>query len=156
MAQPTVYPIPSCTECGLASAGRCPTCRRSLCMDHFGVEDHQPCAKRLAQRAADYVCYVCGVPVRPQQWSTAVFAHYTDSYRCRGCHRHICDAQHTRFSDENVEIVRDGLQGHRYHITRRYCAICAPLRHIGGLIGASWWAAGLSTASAIAFFVLHR
>lgn len=156
MPQPTIYsPAPSCAECGLESAGRCPTCHRSLCVDHFGLPDHQPCAQRLAEHGAEYVCYVCGVPVQPQQWSTAVFAHYIDSCMCTGCHRYVCDEQHTRLKTEGVELVRDGLRSSRYHTTRRYCAICAPLRGIGGLRGASWWATAVCAAGAAAFFLLH-
>lgn len=155
MAQINVYPVASCTECGLASAGRCPTCHCSLCMDHFGLEDHQPCATRLVQHAADYACYVCGSPVVPQQWSTAVFAHYIDSYRCAGCLRFICDNQHTRVRDESVEIARDGLRSHRYHITVRYCDACAPLQRIGGLRGVARVAVVLLGIAALAFFVLQ-
>lgn len=155
MAQINVFPVASCTECGLASAGRCPTCHCSLCMDHFGLEDHQPCATRLVQHAADYACYVCGSPVVPQQWSTAVFAHYIDSYRCAGCLRYICDNQHTRLRDESVEIARDGLRSHRYHITLRYCDVCAPLQRLGGLRGVARVAVVLLGVAAIAFFVLQ-
>ena len=157
MPQPTVYsPAPSCAECGLEAAGRCPTCHRSLCVDHFGLPDHRPCADRLAAHGAEYVCYVCGIQVRPQQWSTAVFAHYIDSCACAGCHRYICEDQHTRRKLENVELVRDGLRSSRYHRTRRYCALCSPLRGVGGLIGASRWATGMCAAGLTAFFLLHR
>lgn len=155
MAQTNVYPVASCVECGLASAGRCPTCHHSLCMDHFGLEDHQPCATRLIQHAADYACYVCGSPVIPQQWSTAVFAHYIDSYTCAGCRRYICENQHTRIRDESVEIARDGLRSHRYHITQRYCDVCAPLQRLGGLRGASRVAVVLLGIIVIALIVLQ-
>jgi len=144
MPQPTVYPIPTCVECGLASAGRCPTCHRHLCMDHFGLEDHQPCAERGRKRAATTVCYVCGVPVQPQQWSATLFAHYIDSSRCQGCRRYICDEQHTALRYEAVEL------------TRRYCGMCAPLRAVGGLIGAGWVGAGVVIVGAIAAFVVLR
>jgi hypothetical protein len=153
--QTSVFPVASCTECGLASAGRCPTCHRSLCMDHFGLEDHQPCATHISEHAADYVCYVCGAPVVPQQWSTAVFAHYIDSYTCAGCNRYICDTQHTRLRDESVEIARDGLRSHRYHVTLRYCDVCAPLQWVGGLRGASRAAVILLGAGIVAFLVFH-
>lgn len=154
MGQPNVYPVASCVECGLASAGRCPTCHHSLCMDHFGLEDHQPCATRLIKHAADYVCYVCGAPVVPQQWSTAVFAHYIDSYTCVGCRRHICDNHHTRLRDESVEIARDGLRSHRYHVTQRYCDVCAPLQGVGGLRGAARAAVVVLGAIVIAVIAL--
>ncbi len=157
MPQPTIYsPAPSCAECGLESAGRCPTCHHSLCIDHFDLPDHQPCAQRLAAHGAEYVCYVCGVQVQPQQWSTAVFAHYIDSCTCAGCHRYICEDQHTRRKSESVELVRDGLRSSRYHTTRRYCALCSPLRGIGGLLGASRLATGACVAGLTAFFLLHR
>jgi len=156
MPLPTVYPIPTCVECGLASAGRCPTCHRHLCMDHFGLEDHQPCAERGRQRAATTVCYVCGAPVQPQQWSATLFAHYIDSSRCQGCRRYICDEQHTALRYEVVELMMDGVRSHRYHVTRRYCGMCAPLRAVGGLIGAGLVGAGVVIVSTIAaFVVLH-
>lgn len=138
MSQPIVYPIPSCSECGIQSAGRCPTCHHSLCLDHFPLDEHQPCATRLIEHKQDYVCYVCGAPVHPQQWSTAVFAHYIDYQTCAGCKRYICDELHTRVRDEDVRIERDGLRSHRYHYTRRYCDACAPARRFGGLVGAGW------------------
>lgn len=155
--QPSIYsPAPSCTECGLEAAGRCPTCHRSLCVDHFGLPDHQPCAKRIEAHGGEYVCYVCGAQVQPQQWSTAVFAHYIDSCMCAGCHRYICDERHTRRKTENVQLVRDGLRSSRYHTTRRYCALCSPMRGLGGLLGASRLLAGIGAAGLAAFFLLHR
>jgi len=36
------------------------------------------------------------------------------------------------------------MRSQRYHVTRRYCSICAPLRHIGGLPGAVRWLVGVS------------
>ncbi|MEO7000789.1 MAG: hypothetical protein ABI068_03215 [Ktedonobacterales bacterium] len=155
MAQFNLYPVPSCTECGLQSSGRCPTCHRHLCMDHFPVEEHHPCATRLAEHASEYVCYICGAPVRPHQWSTASFAHYIDSQKCTGCHRFICDTQHTRFSKEDVRIARDGMQSHRYHLTQRYCPTCARLRLFGGLIGAAWLLACIIGVVVIAFLVFQ-
>lgn len=146
MAQSSIYPIPSCAECGIQSAGKCPTCHQSLCMDHFPLTAHQPCATRAAQRADEATCYVCGAPVEPKQWSTAVFAHYIDSHACAGCHRFVCDGQHTTFQREEVNLRRDGVRSHRYHFTRRFCPVCARLRLFGGLIGASWWLAGTVAA----------
>ncbi|MGH2515174.1 MAG: hypothetical protein ACRDHP_05915 [Ktedonobacterales bacterium] len=156
MAQPVVYPAPTCTECGLESSGRCPTCHHSLCLDHFGFDDHQPCANYHAEHADDYRCYVCGAPVRPQQWSTAVFAHYIDSSRCAGCHRYVCDTEHTRYRTESVYLARDGLRSHRYHTMRRYCSLCSPLRRLGGLLGASRVLVAFGVVAATAFIVLHR
>ena len=156
MSHPSIYPVPSCAECGLESAGRCPDCGRSLCIDHFGLEDHLPCARRLADRAGTTLCYVCGVPLHPQQWSTSVFAHYIDSCTCAGCHRFICDEQHTRMREERVQLIRDGVRSHRYYVTRRYCGLCYPLRFAGGLIGAGWTASLLSIAGLVAFVVLRH
>jgi hypothetical protein len=109
----------------------------------------------LAAEAADRRCYICAAPVTPQQWSTAVFAHYVDGWRCVGCGRFIC-AQHTRVRDEVVRIAREGLRSNRYHTTARYCELCAPVRRAGGLVGATWWVVGLASAGAAAFFLFHR
>ncbi len=156
MSQLRTFPVASCTECGLEAGGRCPTCRRRLCVDHFGLSEHAPCAQRHAERPDEHLCYVCGVPVHPQQWSTSIFAHYTDASMCHGCRRYICDEQHTRLRDETVEIVRDGLRSHRYHVTRRYCGLCAPLRRVGGLRGASWWVVGLGALGVAAAFIVQH
>jgi hypothetical protein len=150
------YPARSCNECELQAAGRCPTCRRALCMDHFPLEEHQPCAARLVEEAARRICYVCGTPVVPQQWSTAVFAHYIDSQKCAGCGRYVCAERHTKRRDEVVQLARDGLRSNRYHMTVRYCDICAPVRRFGGLVGVTWWVVGLALAGAAAFFLFVR
>src|SRR5258708_35205100 len=50
----------------------------------------------------------------------------------------------------------DGVRSHRYHVTRRYCGMCAPLRAVGGLIGAGWVGAGVVIVGAIAAFVVLR
>ncbi|HZC05596.1 MAG TPA: hypothetical protein VE338_08140 [Ktedonobacterales bacterium] len=142
MVQADIYPIPSCAECGIQSSGKCPSCHRSLCLDHFPLDAHQPCATRASQRAEQMNCYICGDPVKPQQWSTAVFAHYIDGHICAGCHRYVCDAKHAAHQQEDVVIRRDGVRSHRYHMTRRYCPTCSRLRVFGGLIGAGWWLAG--------------
>jgi len=155
MAQLNIRPVPSCTECGLESAGRCPTCHHFLCMDHFGLTEHQPCAARLAAHADDYICYVCAQPVRPQQWSTTVFSHYVDTGKCEGCDRYICDLHHTYLRDEGVEIVRDGLRSQRYHVTRRYCGLCSPVRHLGGIVGTTRWVALLAVLAMLVYFVLQ-
>lgn len=142
MATANIYAIPSCAECGIQSAGVCPTCHHSFCVDHFPLEAHQPCATRIAQRAMKMRCYVCGDPVKEQQWSTAVFAHYIDAHTCEGCHRYICESTHTATMLEDVAIKRDGVRSHRYHQIKRYCPVCSPLRPFGGLIGAGWWLTG--------------
>ncbi len=160
MAYLAAYPIPTCKECGLQSAGRCPSCNRSLCIDHFPREEHHPCRTRLARHARDRLCYVCGTPVAPQQWSSAVFAHYIDEHRCAGCHRFVCDDLHTRTRVEDVKIVRDGLRSHRYHLTKRYCGLCAPFRRVGGILGATWLLVGISGVSAASLLtyveIFHR
>lgn len=155
----SAVPVPSCRECGLQSAGRCPTCHRELCVDHFPSEEHEPCATRLRKHAEEYVCYVCGAPAIPRQWSSEVFAHYIDLSRCAGCDRPICDERHTRQIDEDLIISRDDLRSHRYHITRRYCDLCAPLRPLGGLIGATRWLVGVGgtlIAGALIYLELIR
>jgi hypothetical protein len=155
MATPSIYSADSCYECELQAAGRCPTCRHGLCMDHFPLEAHEPCATQLATEEPQRVCYVCGVSVGPRQWSTTTFTHYIDSQKCAGCGRYICDARHTRLRTETVKVAREGLRNNRYHVTVRYCDICAPIRGLGGLVGATWWLVGLTTAGAAAFFLFH-
>jgi hypothetical protein len=127
--------VPSCRECGIQSVARCPACHRALCLDHFPRDEHQPCAAHLRDEVMRYSCYVCGAPSLPRQWSTASFAHYIDPHICAGCHRYICDEHHTRLRVEKVELAHDGMRSQRYHITRRYCGVCAPFRHLGGLPG---------------------
>jgi hypothetical protein len=156
MVQSRKYPIPSCAECGIESAGRCPTCHRTLCMDHFGCEDHQPCSTNLTTHPEDCVCYVCGVPVRPQQWSTTNFSHYIDVGKCRGCGRYICDNLHTRVRSERVELVNDSLRSQRYHRVDRYCDACAPLRGVGGVVGVGRLAAALTVAATVTFFIIQH
>ena len=153
MAQLDVYPIPSCAECGIQSAGKCPTCHHSLCVDHFPLTAHEPCATRLAASETSRKCYICGEPARPQQWSSAVYAHYIDAHACAGCHRAICDDAHTVFRQEDIIVRRDGVRSHRYHTTKRYCPVCSRLRVFGGLIGAGWWLAGSIVVVAIAVIV---
>jgi hypothetical protein len=156
MTMSGVHATGSCSECELEASGRCPTCRHGLCVDHFPLEEHEPCASKLAASAPERFCYVCGAPVAPRQWSVDSFAHYIDLGKCAGCDRYVCDARHTRLRTESVRVVRDGLRGHRYHTTRRYCGICAPAHRLGGLLGVTWWTAGLASAVAAAFFQLHR
>src|SRR5580765_6702532 len=139
--------VPSCRECGIQSVARCPSCRRALCLDHFPRDEHQPCAARLRDEAIRYSCYICGAPSLPQQWSSTSFAHYIDPHTCAGCGRYICDEHHTRLRIEGVELAHNGLRSQRYHVTRRYCGICAPLRHVGGLRGAVFWLVGMCAAA---------
>ncbi len=155
MSQASVYPIPSCAECGIESAGRCPTCRRNLCVDHFGCAEHQPCATNLLTRYNERICYICGVPVRPDQWSTSSFSHYVDDGKCTGCRRYICDSLHTRFRTERVDLVKDSMRSQRYHVQERYCDVCAPVRNIGGIVGAGRLAAILVVIVALAFFIVR-
>jgi len=136
--------VPSCRECGIQSVARCPSCRRPLCLDHFPRDEHEPCATHLRDAAARFTCYICGAPAVPQQWSSTSFAHYIDPHNCAGCGRYICDERHTRIRIEGVELAHDGMRSQRYHVTRRYCGICAPFRHIGGLPGAVRWLVGIS------------
>lgn len=141
--------IPSCTECGLEAGGRCPTCHRYLCMDHFGYEEHHPCRERVAAAAKNAVCYVCGEPAPPRQWSTQLFAHYIDAGKCAGCGRPTCDT-HTRVREERVEIHQDALRSHRYYTTRRYCDRCARWRFLGGVRGAIRLGVGVALVAAVA------
>ncbi len=150
----SLYPSPSCHECSLEAGGRCPSCHNLLCIEHFPRHNHKPCATNLATHHEDYVCYVCGDSIVPEQWSSALFAHYIDTHSCLGCNRYICD-KHTRRRDEQVQITQDGLRGHRYHITARSCELCAPLYRLGGLVGVSWWAAGLVTVVFTGWFLFH-
>lgn len=147
------YPIPSCAECGIQSAGRCPDCHRPLCVDHFPLDAHEPCSSRLAKNELKRACYLCGEPARPQQWSSEVYAHYVDSHTCAGCHRPICADAHTAFQTEDVIVRRDGVRSHRYHVTRRYCPTCSRLRRFGGLIGVGWWLTGAVALIAIGIIV---
>ena len=150
----SLYPTQSCHECAEEAAGRCPACHHPLCIDHFSRHAHRPCATHLAEHQDEYACYVCGTALVPEQFSSAVFAHYIDNHTCGGCGRFVCDA-HTRRLDEQVKIVQDGLRGHRYHMTMRSCVLCAPLYRFGGLIGTTWWVAGLTTVIATGWFLLH-
>jgi hypothetical protein len=149
-----LHVIPSCAECGLESGGRCPTCRRYLCIDHFAYEVHHPCRERMSASSKRFACYACGALSRPRQWSTALFAHYVDSGKCAGCGRYVCDERHTRLREERVEIVAESLRSHRYYVTRRYCDTCARLRRIGGLRGAARLGGILALAATVAGIVL--
>src|SRR5215472_6598387 len=80
-----------CHECKEEALGRCPDCHRGFCQDHFPKQQHSPCAERQMKLAQTQVCYVCGTPVYPDQWSLSRTSHLIDQYRCQGCGRHICD-----------------------------------------------------------------
>jgi hypothetical protein len=108
----------------------------------------------MAQHRDEYACYVCGAEVAPEQWSTAIFAHHIDDHKCTGCNRYICE-EHTRRHDDQVRIAQDGVRSHRYHATIRSCALCAPLRPAGGLLGAGWWLAGVTTLALTGWFLFH-
>lgn len=153
MSQFGVYPIPSCAECGIQSAGSCPNCHRALCVDHFTLDGHEPCATRIASKQIARTCYICGAPARPQQWSSEIYAHYVDPHTCMGCHRAVCDEAHTAVLEETVFVRRDGVRGHRYHMMKRYCPVCSRLRLLGGLIGAGWWLTGAIAALALIVIV---
>ncbi|HEX6540202.1 MAG TPA: hypothetical protein VF040_00480 [Ktedonobacterales bacterium] len=149
--------VPSCRECGIQSVSRCPACHRTLCLDHFPRAEHEPCATQLREEAFRFTCYICGAPALPKQWSSASFAHYIDRHTCNGCGRYICDEHHTRLLIEGVELVHDAMRSQRYHVTRRYCRLCAPFRHVGGLPGAMGWLVGvcaIGVAGALAYIEL--
>ena len=144
-----------CRECNEEALGRCPDCHRGLCQEHFPKQQHSPCAEKQMKMAQTQVCYVCGTPVYPDQWSMSRTSHFIDQYRCQGCGRHICDELHTQRKTENVSIVREGLRGHRYQYTVRYCDLCSPLYRIGGLKGLLRGAVVAGTVVAGVFFYLH-
>jgi hypothetical protein len=149
-----IFPSQSCHECEAEAAGRCLQCQQMLCVEHYPRHAHQPCMRRLALHQADYACYVCGKPVVPEQWSTAIFAHYVDEHMCSGCNRYVCE-EHTARRDDHVKIVQDGLRSHRYHLTLRTCQLCAPVRMVGGLIGVAWWAGGLAAVALMGWYLFH-
>lgn len=153
MARLNVYPIPSCAECGIQSAGKCPTCHNSFCVDHFPLDAHEPCAARLAASEVKRACYICGEPALPQQWSSEIYAHYVDSHACAGCHRPVCEEAHTAYKTEDIVVRRDGVRSHRYHMTKRFCPVCSHLRVFGGLIGAGWWLTGVIAVIVIVIIV---
>jgi hypothetical protein len=124
-----------CHECDQEALGRCPDCHKGFCQDHFPKQQHSPCAERQMHLALTQVCYVCGTQVYPDQWSLSRTSHYIDNYTCQGCGRYICDEQHTQRKSEHVTVVRDGMRGHRYQYITRYCDVCSPFHHLGGLKG---------------------
>ncbi|HEX6483615.1 MAG TPA: hypothetical protein VF043_32625 [Ktedonobacteraceae bacterium] len=144
-----------CHECNEEALGRCPDCHRGFCQDHFPKQQHSPCAEKQMQLAQTQVCYVCGTPVYPDQWSLSRTSHIIDHYRCRGCGRHICDELHTQKKTEDVSVIREGLRGHRYQYTKRYCDMCSPLSRFGGIKGLTSWIVVAGTVVGAVFFYLH-
>lgn len=144
-----------CRECNEEALGRCPDCHRGLCQEHFPKQQHSPCAEKQMKMAQTQACYVCGTPVYPDQWSHSRTSHFIDQYRCQGCRRYICDELHTQRKTEDVSIVREGLRGHRYQYTIRYCQLCSPFYRIGGLKGLMRILVVAGTVVAGVFFYLH-
>ena len=105
--------------------------------------------------AQTQVCYVCGIQVYPDQWSLSKTSHVVDLSRCGGCGRYVCDDLHTKRKAEEVSIVREGLRGHRYQYTLRYCDLCAPLYRLGGLKGLAGILATVGTVAGAAFYYFH-
>jgi len=156
LRQRTINAARRCHECNDEALGRCPDCHHSFCQDHFPKQQHSPCAERQMKMAQTQVCYVCSAQTYPDQWSTSRTSHFIDQYRCKGCGRHVCDELHTQRKIDDVFIVREGLRGHRYQYTTRYCDLCAPVYRIGGIRGLALWIATLGTAVATVFFYLHH
>jgi hypothetical protein len=145
-----------CHECNEEALGRCPDCRHSFCQDHFSKQQHSPCAEKQMKLMQTQVCYVCGTQVYPDQWSTSRTSHFVDQCSCKGCGRHICDELHTQRKVDDVFVMREGLRGHRYQYTIRYCDLCAPVYRLGGIKGIARWLVVVGTIAASAYFYLHR
>jgi hypothetical protein len=144
-----------CHECNEDALGRCPDCRHGLCQTHFPKQQHAPCAEKQMKMAQTQVCYVCGTPVYPDQWSVSKTSHYVDQFVCKGCGRYICDELHTQRKGEEVVVVREGMRGHRYQYITRYCDLCAPLASMGGIKGITRILVVVGTIAAAIFFFLH-
>ena len=151
----STQPTRSCHECSEEALGRCPVCHKGLCMDHFPRMLHSPCAQKYMKQVQTHVCYVCGTQVYPDQWSLARTSHRIDNFSCNGCGRYICDEQHTKLKKEQVSVIREGLRGHRYQVTSRYCELCAPLSRIGGIKGLARLIVLVGTVVAGILFYLH-
>jgi hypothetical protein len=145
-----------CHECNEEALGRCPDCHNSFCQEHFSKQQHSPCAEKQMKMAQMQVCYVCGVQVYPDQWSLSKTAHFVDQFTCRGCGRYICDELHTHRKTDEVVIVREGLRGHRYQYTTRYCDLCSPLHSVGGIRGLTGMLVVAATIIATVLFYLHH
>ncbi len=144
-----------CHECNDEALGHCPGCHQGFCQDHFPKHQHSPCAEKQMRLAQTQVCYICGAQVYPDQWSLSRTSHFIDEFRCQGCGRHICDDLHTRRKAEQVNVVREGLRGHRYQVTTRYCNLCAPLYRIGGIKGLARWVVVAGTVGGAILFYVH-
>jgi hypothetical protein len=105
--------------------------------------------------ALTQVCYVCGTQVYPDQWSLSRTSHYIDNYTCLGCGRYICDEHHTRRKAEQINVVRDGMRGHRYQHIVRYCDACSPFYRMGGLKGLMRWLVAAATIGLSVYFYFH-
>ncbi len=151
----SVPQIRHCHECNEEALGRCSLCHHNLCMDHFPRMLHAPCAQKYMKHAQTHVCYVCGTRVNPDQWSLSRTSHRIDTFSCKGCGRYICDERHTKVKKEQVTVVREGLRGHRYQITSRYCELCAPTSRIGGIKGLAYLVVLAGTILAGIFFYFH-
>lgn len=156
LSQRTISPARRCHECSEEALGRCPDCHHSFCQEHFPKQQHAPCAEEQMKIAQSQVCYVCGTQVYPEQWSISRTSHFIDQSRCKGCGRYVCDELHTHRKFDDVVIVREGLRGHRYQYTTRYCDLCAPVSKTGGILGLSRVIVAIGTVAAAAFFFLHH
>jgi hypothetical protein len=156
LSQRTISPARRCHECNEEALGRCPDCHQSFCQEHFPKQQHAPCAEEQMKLAQSQVCYVCGTQVYPEQWSISRTNHFIDQSKCKGCNRYVCDELHTQRKFDDVEVIREGLRGHRYQYTTRYCDLCAPVSKAGGLLGVSRILVVLGTVAAAAFFFLHH
>jgi hypothetical protein len=141
-----------CRECSEEALGRCPDCRLSFCQEHFPKQQHAPCAEKQMRLAQTQICYICGTQVYPDQWSLSKTSHYVDQFSCKGCGRYVCDELHTQHKSEEVVITREGLRGHRYQYTMRYCDLCAPFHWLGGIVGLARVAVIMGTIVATIFF----
>ena len=128
-------PVLLCHECKEEALGHCPDCHKGFCQDHFPKQQHSPCAQKQMKLAQTQVCNICGIQVNPDQWSISPTSQYIYQFRCIGCGRHICDELHTQRKSEQASIVREGLRGHRYQYTIRFCGHCAPFYRVGGIKG---------------------
>ncbi|QBD78306.1 hypothetical protein EPA93_20805 [Ktedonosporobacter rubrisoli] len=144
-----------CHECNEEALGRCPDCHYGFCQDHFPKQQHSPCAEKQMKMAQVQVCYVCGTQVYPDQWSISRTSHFVDPFTCRGCGRYICDELHTKRKAEEVIIIREGMRGHRYQYTNRYCDLCSPFYRVGGVKNLTRLIVGAGTVVAAIIFFLH-
>jgi hypothetical protein len=57
---------------------------------------------------------------------------------------------------DDVFIAREGLRGHRYQYTTRYCDLCTPIYRFGGIRGLARWVVAVGTVVATVFFYIHH